>query len=498
MKTFPALHFIFSITLCALAGRFAVAQSDIGFIAGETAAIVLKSGDKIEGKVLRDAPDSVEIEYKLTPKIKDRKIIFKSDIASVKKQSPSETEFVERGLGKLLPTPNLKDASYYESTIQDKLLTFVAKYPGTPESVEVEKIISILVEEKSKVLSGQLKMEGHWLDAETAKRDSYNINACRQFMAMQEKAVESKDTRYLEALRAFEKLRAEHGASPYFLKAIPEALEYLNKFEAQITSMIKDVPILLKRRVDGLKQMTLNEASATRKAIEDEALEYKNTLDRQSKDKIKWRDISKFDVKGLQEVAAVIAKERAELGALNIPALKEEGELLMILIRYIADKNIAEAEAALEKVTKNKNASYGPLIQILTKDLGIMREKVKNEQKAAADAASTAAHAPMRDDKAGTNPVAEAIKKVQEEKIQKSVVAPTTATATKVPDVKASNAKVQTGAPQKTAAPAAPAAPEPQPSLMERLNEYFPYIGGTLLVIIAVAWLIGKRKKEKE
>ncbi len=497
MKPFPILHLIVSITMSVFAGRQAVAQLNISFNPGETAVIIMKSGDKIEGKVLRDTPDSVEIEYKLTPKIKDRKILLKGDIASFKKQSPSETEFAESGLGKLLPTPDLKDASYYESTIQDKLRTFIAKHPGTPESAEVEKIAATFIEEKIKVVSGQLKMEGHWLDADTAKRDSYNIDACRQFMAMQEKAVASRESRYLEALRAFEKLRAGHGAAPYFLKAIPEALEYLKRFEVQVTEMIRDAPVHLQRRAEGLKQLGSNEASAARKAIEEEERVYKNTLDRQHKDNVKWRDISKFDVKGLQDITAVIEKERANLSALNVPALQAESNILMILIRYIADKNIAEADAALEKATKMKNPSFGPLIQSLTKELGILRESVKIEQKAAAAAASAAAHAPSVEDKAGTNPVAEAIKKVQEEKNQKAVDATTEAKATAT---KASATKVKPGSPQKSASPAATSESpsEAQSSLMERLNDYFPFIGGILLVIIALAWLIGKRKKEKD
>lgn len=504
MKSLTVLRLVVSIIFCVFAGRLAVAQADIGFIPGETAAIVLKSGGKIEGKVLRDAPDSVELEYKLTPKIKDRKTVLKSDIASVKKQSPSETEFLESGLGKLLPTPNLKDASYYESTIQDRLRTFVAKHPGTPESAEVGKIIAAFAEEKSKVLSGQVKMEGIWLDAESVKRDSYNIEACRQFIAMQEKAAEVKDTRYLEALRAFEKLRAGRGASSYFLKAIPEAQEYLNRYEAQVTTMIKDAPILLQRRADGLKQLASNEAAAARRAIEEEEREYKGTVERQTKEKVKWHDFSKYDVKGLQDITVAIKKERAELAALDIPTLKEEGDLIMILIRYIADKNITEAEAVMDKVAKLKNTSYAPLVQSLKKDLGALREKIKIEQKAAATAASEAAHAPLADDKTGTNPVAEAMKKLQEEKNQKPSTA---APDAKAPDAKTPAAKEQPGAPQKPVTP--PAAPEPavpaptppsesQPTLMENLNEFFPYIGGTLLIIIALAWLIGKRKKEKD
>ena len=68
--------------------------------AGDNAIITLKSGDKMEGKVLSAGTDSIEMEYKVTPKIKDRKTVLKADIASVIRQEPSELEFVERMCGR--------------------------------------------------------------------------------------------------------------------------------------------------------------------------------------------------------------------------------------------------------------------------------------------------------------------------------------------------------------------------------------------------------------
>ncbi|HEY2573089.1 MAG TPA: PTPDL family protein, partial [Verrucomicrobiaceae bacterium] len=271
MKRLPVFRLLACIAVFALAARLAVAQQLPGFSPGETAIITMKSGDKFEGKVLRDAPDSVEIEYWVVkPKIKDKKILLKSDIETVKKQSLAEVEFAERGLGKILPTPDLKDASYYESTIQDRLRTFAAKYPGTPEATEVEKIITTLSEEKSEVLSGQVKMEGRWLDPATVNREAYNIDAYREYLQMKEKAAENKDMHYLEALRSFERLHAEHPISPYFIKAIPDALDYLKKYEVQLGDMIKEAPILIKKREDGLKQLTGAELQAAKKAIDED------------------------------------------------------------------------------------------------------------------------------------------------------------------------------------------------------------------------------------
>jgi hypothetical protein len=485
MKPLHTLRLILTVTVFAFASRLVVAQLLPSFKTGETAVITMKSGEKFEGKVLSDSPDSVEIEYRPLPKIIDKKIILKADIATVKKQRPSETEFAERGLGKLLPTPDLKDASFYESTIQDKLRTFVAKYPGTPEATEVEKIIAAFVEEKGKLVSGQLKVEGRWLPAATVQRDAYNIDAYRQYLVMKEKAAENTETHYLEALRAFERLRTDYRVSPYFLKAIPEAQDYLKQFDVQIAEMIKEAPILIKRREDGLKALQPNEAPVAKKAIEDEKRAYEEALSRQTKEKAKWRDIYKYDDKSLKYAQATIAKERGELAALDLAAVQADGAVILSAIRYIADKNIPEASAALDQAVKIKDQSYRPLIQSLTKQLIVLKENAKKELKAAAASASAAPEAAPEGDKSGANPVAEAMKKLQEEKQKKA--------AAKAADKKAGSGDAA-GSGQ---APGTPA-PEPPPTLMEKLNDYLPLIGGGLVVVIGLAWFLGKKKKEKE
>jgi len=487
MKRPLAPRILLCLTAFAFTVRLGMAQLIPAFNPGETAIITLKSGEKIEGKVLGDAPDSVEIEYKLTPKIKDKKILLKSDIASVKKLRPSETEFTEHALGKLVPTPDLKDASYYESTIQDKLRTFVAKYPGTPEAAEAEKIIATLGEEKNKVMAGQLKVEGRWLDAATVKRDAYNIEAYRQLLIMREHAAETKETRYLEALRAFEKLRTDYPVSPYFLKAVPEAQDCLKKFEVQLSDMIKEAPVLLKNRTDGLKQLPPNEAPAARKAIDDEERAYKEALDRQFKAKVRWHDISKFDAKGLQDIAAAVVKARTELAALDLASMQAESDAMIAVIRALADKNVTEASNALDRAAKISSQANRALIAAMRRELDDLKKSASKERKAAAAPASAGPPAAAKNDTSGTNPVAEAMKKLQEQKQKK-----------KAPPAKGPDGKPSPDKAAKSTPPIAVAPQEPQPGLMDMLNDYLPIIGGALLAVIALAWFMGKRKKEKE
>ena len=42
--------------------------------------IILKSGEKVDGKILSENDTSLTVQYQLTPKIKDTKVINKADI----------------------------------------------------------------------------------------------------------------------------------------------------------------------------------------------------------------------------------------------------------------------------------------------------------------------------------------------------------------------------------------------------------------------------------
>lgn len=456
--------------------------------------VILKSGEKFEGRIHNETPDSIEIEYHLTPKIKDNKTILKSDIKDIKKQTEAEVEYQERDLEHVMPTADLMSASDYERIIQDKLGTFVAKYPGTPEAAKVEKMIKDMDEEKSKVLSGQVKMEGKWLDSARVKRESYNIEAYRQTMFIKSREAEANDMHYLNALRAFDTLRTEYGASPYFALQIPTALDLLKKYETQLNTMITEAPILIKKREEGLRATNGQENQDAKRTIEAENKAFKAKLDLQTKNKVKWKDISKYDVKSLQDALSTVAKERTELQALDLTALAQENRQIMAIIRYLADGNAAEARAVYDQLARqqnliNKSMLPGLLRQIETAaKAAAAAERKEKAQVVVEPAPSTAPK--DKEEKSGVNPAAAELKRIQEEKAKKGTGAATNS------DKKAAGAPADGKTPAKTSTPIPVAAAPAEES--GGISDYIPYIGGGLVIVLLLAWFIGKRKKEKD
>lgn len=445
--------------------------------------ITMKSGERYQGPLVTEDASTVTIEYNLTPKIKDKKVLNKADIKEHVRQSAAMIEMEEKGLAKILPTADLLSAAEYEAIIQDRLRTFNAKHPGTPEAAEVEKIIATLGEEKARVQKGEVKMEGRWLDAETAKRDAYNIEAYRRRQQMTKSAAENVDSRYLTALRSFEDLRTQYPASLQYVAAIPEALDILDKYEKQLSGLIVEQPIISKQREDGLKLLSGPEQQLSKSAIDQEKANYKTLADAQVKAKVKWRDTYRYDLKSLQDATATVIKERTDLKAVNLAALQAENEVLTAAIRYIADGNATEAQNTLARIAKG---------QLLNKVAFAAVEKqvktaVTEAQKAAAKAKTTAVVAAPEEerDKAKTaegttgNPIEEAMKKKQEELAKKK---------------KEADKKKEDAAKPAASAAQAPSAEAPE-TMTEKLGPYIPIVGGGVLVVLLAVIFLGKKKK---
>jgi hypothetical protein len=445
--------------------------------------IVLNSGEKIDCTILSETDTTLTYKYMLTPKIPDTKTIPKSDIKEITRFTPAQVEYKEKGLGDILPTGDLLSASAYESIIQDDLRTFVAKHPGTPEAAEANKIIEALSEEKNKVLAGQVKMGGVWLDEATAKREKYNVDAYRLRLSMKEKMGDLRGDaimpKEINALRDFEILRTTYPASPQYLEAIPEGLEILDSYERRLSAMVLDQPVLKEAR-----DKARTESEAAREAIDLEERTFKAALDAQKRAKLKWLDINRHDLKSIKDAQTLVAKEKQELKSLNLPALQNEIENLNAAIRYIADGNASEAEAVMSRLRPTKTSLINKRVfEEYDRKLKELQAKINAEMKqakAVAAAATPAAGAEANGE--STNPYAEAMKKKEAAKAKD--------------DARKAKAKLDAAAAD-TSATRGDSSEEEQ-NLWQKINSYIPYIGAGLLVVLVIAMVMGKKKKEEE
>lgn len=464
--------------------------------------LVLKNGEKKEGKILEERADAVKMDYVVVGKIRDVKEFPRADIAQIIKQKPEELELIP--LRKTLPTPDLLSADQYEQIIQDRLRPFVNKYPGTEQAKEVEGMIEELQKEKDKVVAGQAKVEGQWISAEMVKRDDYNIQAYKVRLAMQDKASKLD---YIGALRDFDRLSAPdvgYPASLHYVKAVPEALDVMKKYEAVLARMIADQPVLQKQRDDSLKKMVEPDLSRAKVAIDTEKNQWAATYDAEKKSKVKWLTQYKYDLKALQEAMKTLVAERGKLQLMDMEKLKTQNEALTKALRYLSDGNVLEADAALKAAQAVAMKESSRLMgQLRTRLTTLKAEQAKNKAVNRTFGGSSAVggnSGAIADDRVAQAMAEADAKKAggtageKKEGEDKPAADKPDGTKEPEPEVKPKT-KPKTKTPKKAvAADSEEAAAKPLVEEESNTQTYLIIAAGVLVVVLLVAFLLQKKK----
>lgn len=458
--------------------------------------VIMKDGKKYESAtILSETPDSVTFKYQLTPKIPDTRTEPKANIGQIIRQTPQELEIVP--LRKLLPTPDLLTGDKYEGIIQDQLRPFVAKYPGTAEAKEVEGMIATLQAEKEKVVSGQLKMEDKWLTADEVKRDGHSIDAYRIRAAMNAAGAKGQ---WRDALLEWDKLiDREDGYTDteQYVKAIPEASTILENYKKELEKMLREQPIIAKRREDSLKTLVEPDLSRTMNAIKAEVDAFKAQNSIEKRTRTRWMSVYKYDAKSIQDVQKDIVEEIAKIAVIDIGKLTTVNEGITAARRYLADQNVEQAEAALVRIAasagRDSTSAISKLKSAITALKSELNKKRTNQRMFGGSSALTGSSEATKDDR-----VAKAMEEAEKEKAEKKSSGSSgglTAGSTSSSNSKKKSSDDDEEKPKKPRRSTASADDAPVEE-EGGIQNYLIYGGAALLAILLGVMFLGKKKEE--
>lgn len=451
-------------------------------------------GKKYEkAKVLSETPDSITFEYIVVGNIKDTRTEKKANVAQVQRQKPEEIEIVP--IRELAKVPDLTSADRYESIIQDQLRPFVNKYPGTPQATEVEGLIKALQEEKDKVVSGSIKMDGKWLTPEQAKRETREIDA---YKIRRELQASTGKGEWREALNQWERLKDREDGymdTIQFVQAVPEAKAALDKYKAVLENMMREQPMLMQRRENNLKNLVDPDLSRAKTAYEREDNEFKSKSDIEKRTSVKWKSTYKYDLKSIQDALKSVATETANISMLDLEKFKTQNEAIAAARRYIADGNLEQAEAAITRAQAVGIKDSARTLQKVKAEAATLRtelNKKKSNQRlygggSSVPSASSFGGKPGQDDRVA-QAMAEAEKKAEEPKKEEAGSG-------------ISVSSLPTGTKNGVAVPAAeeekPVAKKKKIVVEEEnnLQKYLLYGGGALLAVLVLAIAMQKKKR---
>jgi tetratricopeptide (TPR) repeat protein len=319
--------------------------------------VTLQSGEKIEGRIVNETPESVTIQFSVSESIRDERTIPRSEIASVEKLMPDELLFQQLKNVKPNPTTSLP-VDLYES-MGSLLEDFLRKYPASAHAAEIEANLAALKAERQRVQRGEVKYLGAWLSPDEAARRKPQIEAQQLFATMKDLAARGD---YVGALNTFSRIEKGYPGTRTFPEAVELARQIVPALKQDVERRqraAKAQEAEFQQRVALIPEPGRTQTLAARKREQEQA---EAALSRAEKSGVTWKPLLPRSPRSLDNLARQAAAEATRLAALPVPAMRASIEITDRAKRSISGKDYATAEALLKEATakwsSNEEAQY--------------------------------------------------------------------------------------------------------------------------------------------
>jgi hypothetical protein len=285
-------------------------------VTGFADTVTLKSGEKLEGRILNESDTEVTIEVPVTASIKDQRVIKKSDVDKIDKAQPDLEAWT--GLKNLGVGPESQDSVDYQRAI-NLLNGFVSQYPQSAHAAEAKTKIGQLQEEQKRVEAGELKLGGNWMTANEVKEERVQISGRILLGRMKAHATAGQ---LVEAMNAFDAIdKTANGSASY-----PDAVVLARQILPALKNAAEQRKAQIKAEVDERKRRLQNVQGAERQQLE--AMQKKQvaqidaTVASYEKSGVKWLPLNPANEKSLTALSSKASSDLTTLGRHNVERMK--------------------------------------------------------------------------------------------------------------------------------------------------------------------------------
>ncbi len=333
-------------TLC-LACALGLATSILWPASMRADTVILNDGTEIEGRLIEETDAYVRLEYQVSKTIKDIKIIQRTDIKQITKETPDSLLYAK--MKEAMPPGDRLNVSDYEELLTMYPRRFATEFPSSPLLPLVREIETQLEEEKAKVSAGSVKLDGKWVTPEEIAADPYNHQARLLAADIQALLKEGKTT---EALHQFEILEAEYPYSTAIATLYAPVLKTLGTYEATIKRAIAENPPKLAAREKELASLDPQGRTVAEEAFKRDMETFHKEWEAAKALKQKWLPTNTWDKKSLDEAAKVIASEKTRIEKIDTAARGKAAALLATAFSALSGGRIEAADLQIKKASE--------------------------------------------------------------------------------------------------------------------------------------------------
>jgi len=352
--------------------------------------ITLKDGTQFEGTIRTEVDGLAMVTVDVNKNIKEERIIKKSDILTVIKNSSEASEY--KALAELIPTPDNWTDADYKRAITKEIDPYLNKYKTSPFHKKAQELKDTLTSERSNLNSGSVKIDGKWFTKSEQEKDQIEFDSVSDF----ENGIKlAKAGRFAQALNILDKFTTVYANTSNSTKAIDARNQTLAAFEKQLRTKLVNHKELVSANKAKLKSMSRQDAREVRNEMKAAASRYKDFVSKQKKDKNnRWLSINDLHKSQMTRNLKLIETEKSK-GIATVANAADAYRKAYIALDT-KDLKTAESELKILKSIDHTDEYYTPLaakLQVLKKEQVEMKKAERKTMLAAKKAARKEAKA---------------------------------------------------------------------------------------------------------
>lgn len=325
--------------------------------------VILKSGEKVEGKILRESPTDVTVEVKISAAVTDERVISKDEVQTIERLTEDDIVFQE--LKNLKPDPAASFAPAIYEQILTRLKSFQDNFPNSAHLANVKAAYDELAAEKARVDAGEVKFRGQWIGKEEAAKMKSQIEGEQLFNAMKAQGARGD---FSGALNTFVLMdTTAKGAA-----VLPDAIEYAKQVLASMRGQVERALVVKAQAEADFKRLL--ELSDDRKKAELNAIakaeenKFDAALAASQKAGLKWPPLIPRSRKSLETLRLAIPAEITRLGTLPVQKMRDSLAKVDQAKKALEEKDLATADTLVREATTlwSDNEAAKRLVEAVT------------------------------------------------------------------------------------------------------------------------------------
>lgn len=304
--------------------------------------ILLKNGDKLEGKVTAETDSEVTIEYHVSAAILDSRTVKKDEVLKVEKESPEEAAYGV--LKNYKAGTTLLSAAPLEQMV-NAIHAFLVEYPDSKHSGELKQNLELIEAAAKRLAAGEIELNGRWLGKDEIQKERVQLTGLALYDAMQEQ--EKRGDR-IGALNSFAEIEKSAAGSRVWPDAIELAEKILPSLHRSSEQMLQTFKIRKAERDQAMLLLSGADKVQTMAAGQREEKQIEATVEAASKAGLAWPPLVANE-KALSGIEAKATDEQKRLAAIPTPPMHRSIALATEAQAALARADFPAAAASLKQ-----------------------------------------------------------------------------------------------------------------------------------------------------